>query len=479
MIPALVASILTSVTHAPGWSDPVIAIEEAGIYLQRKDLISIGPDLVHQVWENYLSSPRVGRNLVVVDGTFILPDTLVARDVWSGYPSMTLVGDQVAYFWRESDDHIWYALTDQAGNLTLPPTQFSYLGCVWPEISASSDSLGRLHLTWDAPGGIYYSVFFPGGPEVFRDTIPESAENSLVLVDHDRVHILVLGFAGGSTQLPRYLEYDLNGNMTIAPFEFADPAAEPEHFWSMTTDAEGNACILYREAISSIGEYLKLYRIDRDTGSLLVEGRVIYTEPWGRTTNWPTIISSTGGNSLYALWIEGAPPQGFSKYLKFCILDLNGDYIEAPYIAYDYTDETPEDLYYFRACANDAGDIFANWTEYDPLTEGEWIRLGWFDHNWLGIGDDSTMTDEPAPVLSSSCNPFSSSVTINCEGPSLPCQLMVYDISGRLIRSLSDREGSIFYWDGRDGAGSEVSPGTYLIRGAVEGHVSSVRVVRL
>jgi hypothetical protein len=478
VIPVLVASCLISVTHAPGWSDPVISIQTPGDDYQRKDLVITDEEFVHQGWD-LETIPRIARNIVLVDGTFVLADTLVSRDVWSGYPSMTAVGDQIAYFWREFDEHIWYALTDQAGDLTLPPTQFSSLGCVWSEISASSDSLGRIHLTWDAPGGIYYSVFYPGGPEVFRDTIPESAENSLVLVDHDRVHILVLGFAGGSTQLPRYLEYDLDGNMIIAPFEFADPAAEPEHRWSLTTDAEGNACILYRESISSVGTDLVFYRVDRETGALLTDGKAIYTEPPNRNTRWPTIMQAACGDSLYAMWIEGAPPDGFSKYVKFCVLDLNGDYIEAPYIAYDYTDETPEDLYYFRACSNDAGDVFAIWTEIDPGIQKGWIRLGWFDHNWLGVGDDGTSTAETTLLLSPSSNPFNSSLSITCEGEALPGQLMVYDITGRLIRSLSDREGSSFLWNGADASGSEVPTGTYIIQGAVDGQATSITVVRL
>lgn len=90
--------------------------------------------------------------------------------------------------------------------------------------------------------------------------------------------------------------------------------------------------------------------------------------------------------------------------------------------------------------------------------------------------------DDPAPVLlalSPSSNPFTSSVTITCEGPSLPGQLMVYDVTGRLIRSLSDRQGSSFTWDGRDASGDEIPAGTYLIQGAVEGQVTSIRVVRL
>jgi hypothetical protein len=78
-----------------------------------------------------------------------------------------------------------------------------------------------------------------------------------------------------------------------------------------------------------------------------------------------------------------------------------------------------------------------------------------------------------------SCNPFTSSVTITCSGSSLPGQLMVYDLAGRLIRSLSDRQGSSFLWDGRDATGADVPPGTYLIQGAIDGQVSSIRVVKL
>ena len=83
------------------------------------------------------------------------------------------------------------------------------------------------------------------------------------------------------------------------------------------------------------------------------------------------------------------------------------------------------------------------------------------------------------PTLKPSCNPFTSSVTITCESETLPGQLMVYDITGRLIRTLNDPEGSSFLWDGRGCSGGEVPVGAYLIRGAVDGRASSIMVVRL
>jgi hypothetical protein len=85
----------------------------------------------------------------------------------------------------------------------------------------------------------------------------------------------------------------------------------------------------------------------------------------------------------------------------------------------------------------------------------------------------------PSLSLHPSCNPFSSSVTITCSGPSLPGQLTVYDITGRLIRNLSDLEGSSFLWDGRDVSGANVPVGTYLIQGALDGQLSSIRLIRL
>jgi hypothetical protein len=81
-------------------------------------------------------------------------------------------------------------------------------------------------------------------------------------------------------------------------------------------------------------------------------------------------------------------------------------------------------------------------------------------------------------VLHPSSNPFSSSVTITCSGEPLPEELLVYDLSGRRVRSLASL-GSSFTWNGQDASGRQVPVGTYLIQGALEGEVSSVLVVRL
>jgi hypothetical protein len=125
------------------------------------------------------------------------------------------------------------------------------------------------------------------------------------------------------------------------------------------------------------------------------------------------------------------------------------------------------------------------------LSQGGYIVAGQiqntpYSSNWngyllryapeTGIGEDEA--PEPALQLIPSSNPFSSSVTITCSGEVLPEQLAIYDLSGRRVRTL-DPSGDSFLWDGADASGSQVPVGAYLVRGAVSGHASSIRLVRL
>jgi hypothetical protein len=474
----LLTSIL-SVSHAPGWSDPVISIEEPSIYTgaQRKDIEVTDGNHVHQIWQYYQSQVRIGYNVVLTDGTIISPDTMVSRNVWSAYLSSALVGTDFFGVWRENSP-IWFAVNDHTGEPEIPATLFtSTPWSWWWYIAADSDSLGRVHMTYDTPGGIWYSIMIPGQPpmEVFRDTIPQSMGYSLLDVDGDRVHIL---YKSSADWMPRYAQYDLDGNQTLGPITFVDPSPyQVDNRWSLCADYLGNACIFFKEN----GDIypLQYTRIDRNTGELLVDGKVIYQVP-SSSTSWPWLESGPWDASLHLLWLEEDDNYGYYRLIRHAIIDLEGDFIIEPYTAYDYTDEDPENISYMVAASNEVGDLFVAYSEGDPSLPGYWIRLGWLDHNFLGVGDQEVWSGGPTPLsMTLSCNPFSSSVMITCEGPSLPGQLMVYDITGRLIRSLSNLEGSSFLWDGRDASAAEVPPGTYMIQGAVDGQVSSIRVVKL
>ena len=58
-------------------------------------------------------------------------------------------------------------------------------------------------------------------------------------------------------------------------------------------------------------------------------------------------------------------------------------------------------------------------------------------------------------------------------------ELLVYDISGKLVRKLTERDGNTFIWDGLDSSGAETPSGNYIIRGNAENRSASVRFVKL
>ncbi len=58
-------------------------------------------------------------------------------------------------------------------------------------------------------------------------------------------------------------------------------------------------------------------------------------------------------------------------------------------------------------------------------------------------------------------------------------ELLVYDLSGKIVRVLTERNGNSFIWDGCDSSGHEAPSGTYIIRGIVEEKSATVRFVKL
>ncbi|MCD4702613.1 MAG: T9SS type A sorting domain-containing protein, partial [Candidatus Aegiribacteria sp.] len=83
-------------------------------------------------------------------------------------------------------------------------------------------------------------------------------------------------------------------------------------------------------------------------------------------------------------------------------------------------------------------------------------------------------------VITAVPNPSCGGVSI--EVPSLyaeEAELFVYDLSGKVVRVLSERDGSSFIWDGCDSSGGEAPTGTYIIRGVVQERSATVRFVKL
>jgi hypothetical protein len=111
--------------------------------------------------------------------------------------------------------------------------------------------------------------------------------------------------------------------------------------------------------------------------------------------------------------------------------------------------------------------------EFDTPVLDE-VRFYW---TYLGIeGGEGDIEFTIAAVP----NPSMGAVSIIVPPPfAEDVQLLVYDISGKVVADLSEEEGSVFQWDCRDRSGSTVPSGIYIIQGIVGNRSTSVRFVKL
>lgn len=474
MLLSLILSGLFLMTHAPGWSDPMITTDMWSYGSQQRKTIQVtGTDTLHQTWQRFNQESRVGYKTYLPDGTVLYPETMISNQVWSGFPTSCLVNkDSVAVFWREGAP-AWYCVRDSSGSelvstsLLVPDSYVSR-----PRVEASSDSLGRIHVSFEISDGVCYAVFEPGVGEVFRDTIPGSLDDiSNICVDGNRVHIIyTAGF-----HLPAYIQYDLGGSIVIPPVELVQGLDFLAHESSVTVDGDGNFwCFFYYSREGVTGYVLSLVKVDSETGDVLVL-KEIETPNLG--AGYINILPGPGGDTLYLMWLAYWQSD---HYVYFAIIDKDGNFIEEPYAAYDYSDEDVQQIASLEAATNDDGDLFTIWSEGDVEVGGYWIVMGWFDHDWVAVEESSTVPVEIETfVLQSSANPFMESVTFTANGTVVPDQLVVYDFTGRIVRTISLISGNSFLWDGCDSEGNELPAGAYSIRGTSACNTATIQVVKL
>ena len=468
---------LLSVTHAQGWSIPLITQDSWSYISGQEEHIQVsGTDTLHQVWSVINNEARIGYQVYKPDGTVIFPETMVSNDVWSAFSNSCLVNeDSVALFWREGVP-AWYNLRDSNGEELVPTSLLftdSYVNR--PGVEASSDSLGRIHCVFEISAGVCYAVFDPATGEIFRDTIPgSSSEISNICVDGNRVHIFyTAGYA-----LPAYIQYDLSGNIVIPPVELVQGIEFLSPQSSVTVDNDGNFwCLL--KYLAEGASYTEPYvlKIDAITGNVLVEKEVGLSD---KNENDVNILPGAGGETLYLMWTANSS-QG-KYFIYFTIIDKDGNFIEELYPAYDYGDEEVQNIFCLDATSNEVGDVFAVWSAYFPEVHPNayYIVMGWFDHNWVGV-EESETSPVASVILSMTCsaNPFKRSVMISIEGSSIPEQLMIYDTSGRLVRRLPSSGGRSFLWDGKDSQGAEAAAGCYTVYAVTDTERRGLRVVKL
>lgn len=223
-----------------------------------------------------------------------------------------------------------------------------------------NDSLGRIHSCFvisDADTNrVCYGVFEPGASEVWRDTVPGSHSIPGILVDGSRVHIVIRG----EDLWPDYIQYDLEGNITVPPVDLAEDLVQFQQGFSLALDGNGDLyafLVLLRSYL-----YLSLFKIDGETGDILIEDMEIW-DP-GYSANDPIVLPTPSGDMMYLLWRNRE--ETYYKQIYFAVIDTDGNFIETPYSAYDYSDEEQQQLSVLDATCNDSGDVFAIWSAYFP-----------------------------------------------------------------------------------------------------------------
>jgi hypothetical protein len=476
MLHAILLSGSFLVTHAPGWSPPMITVDMWS-YMggQYKTIQCIGQDTLHQSWNDFNQETRVGYKVYDVDGTVIYPETMISNNVWSATVNSAIVSiDSIAFIWREGSP-AYYTVRKYDGSEAIPTSL--YLSEPWvnyPQVHSSSDSLGRLHSVftlWDGyESRIGYMVFEPGVGEIWRDTIPGSHTHPRILVDGSRVHIVFRG----EDLWPDYIQYDLDHNITVPTVSLIEDLTYFYTRYDLAIDNEGN---LYCFFILSQGNmHLSLFKIDGSTGEILIDDKIILQFP---NLTSQSILTGPSGDSLYLMWI-GVMAGGSPRYVMFAVIDKNGEFIEEPYAAYDYTDEKIQQIQALEATANDNGDVFAIWSQGDVTVGGYWIVMGWFDHEYLGIEEESVTPVSSADLtIRTSSNPFSEGVGITITAGPLPDHLEVYDLSGRIVRTLYSTGDGMFFWDGCDSDDNELPSGSYIIRGSSGDSSGVLSVIKL
>mgnify|MGYP006987899267 FL=1 len=144
-------------------------------------------------------------------------------------------------------------------------------------------------------------------------------------------------------------------------------------------------------------------------------------------------------------------------------MDSDGNVLVDWQIAYDYSDEDPENVRFIEGVVDESGNLYIIYTQVETEPQVDYFpTFGWFNHDYLGI-EGEVYTEPPGILLRASHNPASGSIQFFLEG-SDSMELRVYDITGRMVAGVSMSDG-IGFWNGTGTAGERLPSGVYTVVG--------------
>jgi len=175
---------------------------------------------------------------------------------------------------------------------------------------------------------------------------------------------------------------------------------------------------------------------------------------------WPDLIA-TSQNNIWATWMKEIA--FWEAYIYASHFDGN-NWSEAQRL-------DNRNISYYNGCCEMAMSNNNVWAVWCGMTVGiDYFDIYYSRHSNLFITDDETCNlrifSDPAVLIRP--NPFSKNTVFSYAKNTLgPSTLSIYDIKGRLIRTLVNQEKSAghynVHWDGRDETGNEISQGIYFV----------------
>ncbi|MCK4506096.1 MAG: hypothetical protein KAW14_10800 [Candidatus Aegiribacteria sp.] len=453
---------LMGVTVGPGWSYPIVVTEEPNSVqpVQFITLDSLGR--FHLLWQDYKLEPRIGYKVFLLDGTTVVPDTMVSRDIHSTYLRDTHMADSLFAFWYESYP-VYYCIRSLEDGSEITPA--TYLFTEYTElqsIRACPDSLGRLHVLRNIGQDVYYAVWTPapgsGFIEEYGWMIPEAWIIGMLLVDGDRVHMIL----GDSYQTYMYMQYDLEGNVTIPLYDFTQDNWYMDRYPGLAVDNNGDLIVVSQVLISGHPGRYGFWRLDGKTGDLEIEKWIVVSDiPNMDVSTDMVLLPYPGNEKFYLVWVDGY----YSEILWYIVMNNEGTLLVEPTAAYDHSDEDPEQLANVDGVVDSEGNLYViyNQAEDEPIFGG-YPTFGWFNATSLGLEEEGSSEQGTAlTIIEPSCNPFCGSVEFLVTGRAVS-ELSVYDITGRIVAEIPVSDG-VGIWDGCGYSGVKLPSGVYTVSG--------------
>jgi len=445
------------VTPGSGWSNPILVTDSANTirriqYIKRDSL-----GRFHLVWAGYNDESRIAYKIFLLDGTTVYPETMISRDTQSYYLSVEAMRDSLMSFWREYSPIYYASRSLEDGSEITPATYLFTTSTNYPYIRSSPDSLGRLHVLFNRGKDVYYAVWTPAPGSGFITEcewkIDGADAGGVLLVDGNRVHVVVQDPVYHTYE---YLQYDLEGNTVVPLTDFTVDDINCSRFPELNLDSDGNLMV-----VEDVADSYVLWKLDKLTGATLVDEKVIVSDfPPEMYISTSFILRLLPGTDEYYLcWTDSA----LDDQILYLLMNSDGNVLVDWQMAYDYSDEDPEDLGFIDGIVDDAGNLYIVYAQVETEPQVDYFpTFGWFNHDSLGV-ECEAYTEPPGVSLRASNNPSCAGVQFYLEGAD-SMELRVFDISGRMVAGVSMSDGA-GYWQGTGSSGERLPSGVYTVVG--------------